>query len=101
MQRIVQFIILSLFALSCQSDKEPIEETNICYRCIYENNLPSSCSSELEYEICVLGFRQNSTQMVIEIKENCNGNITTTEEIRFLEDILAEQQNNGADCEEF
>jgi len=100
MKNLFAFIALIL-CIHC-SPEENNESTSLeCYKCLYDQWLPPSCDSIYSNEVCILGKHNASLQDILEIKNNCNGTITTSEEIRFLEEFLAEQENQGAICTEF
>jgi len=90
-----------IFTTSCKEDDT--QEDQLCYRCILEMSPQTQtiCNTDIVYEICELRPHESSLQSYIEIKETCDGQTETTEEIRFIEEILAEQRNVGAICEEF
>lgn len=95
-------VMMSTFFQACKKDDD--EEMQECYRCTYpiNANTMAVCDSLLTYEACVLGPHEQSLQMIIEISELCNGQVVRTmEDITFVEGFLAEQQNAGAQCEEF
>ena len=106
MQRpmILTFVLL-IFSIpfsSCgQDDENSSENENTCYRCNYENNLPEQCEDNLFYEICIIGFRENTTLAVMEIKEFCGQDVNVTEQTGFIEDVLEQQLASGGDCQEF
>ncbi len=95
-------VVLSTLFLACKKDDD--EEVQECYRCTHPFNpqVFIVCDSLLTYEACVLGPHEQSLQMIIEITEFCNGQVVRTmEDIDFIENFLAEQQNAGAQCETF
>lgn len=92
-------ISITVLAVACSSDDDLNQE---CYRCTYPQNPPTTCDSILVVEVCVLRPHESSLQMVLELTEKCNGQINNvSEDIDFLDNVLAEQQNAGATCEEF
>ena len=93
-------ILTAISSVFCCSPEEI--DNQECYRCNYVNNVQTICDSILVYESCIIRPHENSLQMVMEITEKCNGQITnTSEEIGFVEDFLSFHQNAGANCEEF
>ncbi len=84
--------------IACEKMKE--EESQECYLCNY-SMLPqeSMCDDSYTYEVCVSGPHEASLQDILVITKECDGQTTVTEDIAFLEEFLAVQQNQGAVCE--
>lgn len=95
--RLFKYICFLLVYCSCVST--PAEEEEIeCHRCTYGAVPEEICNGALLYEICVLGPHESSFQVVLEITETCDGQSVVSQEIGFLEDVLAIHVNDGAAC---
>ncbi len=83
-------------ASSCVNQEREQE----CYLCTYGQVPDEICTENYVLSICITGQHQQSFQEILEVERRCGGSLmNSNEEIRFIEDLLAELENEGAVCE--